>query len=64
VANKTVANRQKLVFRLDPTQSKPRNNIAVKSKLTGAGSHEKTPVMLRKRLKQDLKKLPIDKELD
>lgn len=64
MANKTVANRQKLVFRLDPTQSKPRNNIAVTAKLTGAGSHEKTPAMLRKKLKQELKKLPIGKEVD
>lgn len=64
MANKTVANRQKLVFRLDPALTKPRNNIVAAAKLSGAGSHEKTPAMLRKKLKQELKKLPIDKEVD
>ena len=64
MANKTVSNRQKLVFRLDSTQTKPRNKVVIAAKLTGAGSHEKTPAMLRKKLKQELKKLPIDKEVD
>lgn len=64
MANKPVANRQKLVFRLEPAQLKPRNMVAVTAKQTGAGSHEKTQAVLRKKLKQELKKLPLNKEVD
>lgn len=64
MANKANSNRQKLVFRLEPSQAKPRNTVAASAKISGAGSHEKPLTSLRKKLKQELKKLPIDKELD
>lgn len=64
MANKPQAQRQKLVFRLEPAQLKPRNTVVATAPVTGAGSHAKTPAMLRKKLKQDLKKLPLDKDLD
>ena len=64
MAKKTLASRQKLVFRLDPAQAKPRNRVVVAAQVTGAGSHTKTPAMLRKKLKQALKKLPVDRETD
>jgi len=41
MANKNVGNRQKLSFRLEPAQSKPRNPVAVAAKMRAAGSHQK-----------------------
>ncbi|MBR7745737.1 hypothetical protein [Undibacterium baiyunense] len=64
MANKTLGTRQKLVFRLDPAQSKPRNPVAALAKRGGAGSHQKNAAALRQAQKQALKKLPIDTEQD
>lgn len=64
MANKTLGTRQKLVFRLDPAQSKPRNPVAGLAKRGGAGSHQKNAAALRQAQKQALKKLPIDTEQD
>ncbi len=64
MANKTMGARQKLVFRLDATQSKPRNPVAHAMKVTGAGSHKKSISSQRQVHKQALKKLPIDGEAD
>ncbi|HCE08084.1 MAG TPA: hypothetical protein DIT28_05480 [Oxalobacteraceae bacterium] len=43
MANKTLGTRQKLGFRIEPSQkiSKPRNPIAVAAKLRAAGPHRK-----------------------
>lgn len=64
MANKTMGTRQKLVFRLDATQSKPRNLVAQSMKISGAGSHKKSNASQRQLHKQALKKLPIDGEAD
>ena len=64
MANKTLGTRQKLVFRLDPLQCKPRNPIALATKTSGAGSHKKPPAALRRAQKQALKKLPLDSDPD
>lgn len=64
MANKSMGTRQKLVFRLDPTQTKPRNPVAALAKRGGAGSHQKTSAALRQVHKQALKKLPNDGEAD
>lgn len=64
MANKTLGTRQKLSFRLDPVQTKPRNPIAALAKRGGAGSHQKNNAALRQAHKQALKKLPIEGEGD
>lgn len=64
MANKSSGARQKLVFRLDPAQTKPRNPMAALAKRSGAGSHKKTSAVLRQAQKQALKKLPSDGEAD
>jgi hypothetical protein len=64
MANKTMGTRQKLVFRLDAAQSKPRNLVVQVMKLSGAGSHKKSNASQRQEHKQALKKLPIDGEAD
>lgn len=64
MANKTLGTRQKLVFRLDPAQVKPRNPVAALAKRSGAGSHQKNSAALRQAQKQALKKLPIKGEGD
>lgn len=64
MANKTLGTRQKLVFRLDPAQVKPRNPVAALAKRGGAGIHQKSSAALRQAEKQALKKLPIKGEGD
>ena len=64
MANKTMGTRQKLVVRLDPALSKPRNPIAQLAKRGGAGSHQKTASALRQAQKRALKKLPNEGEAD
>jgi dsRNA-specific ribonuclease len=62
MAKKTLQTRQKLVFRIDPAYSKPRNPVALNAKASGAGSHKKPPAALRRAAKQALKKLPTEDE--
>lgn len=64
MANKSLTTRQKLVFRLDAAQAKPRNPVAVAAKKSGAGSHQKSGATVRKANKIALKKLPISVEQD
>jgi hypothetical protein len=64
MANKTLGTRQKLVFRLDPASSKPRNPLAQMAKRSGAGSHRKSISALRQALHRALKKTPIEGEPD
>lgn len=54
--------RQKLVFKLEPGQTKPRNLVAANAKQSGAGSHKKPPAALRRAEKQALKKLHADED--
>jgi hypothetical protein len=62
MANKSLGNRQKLVFRVTATQSKPRNPVAVAAKLRAAGPHRPSTSSLRSQQKRLLKKTPIDSE--
>ncbi|MDO8654391.1 MAG: hypothetical protein Q7R66_19645 [Undibacterium sp.] len=64
MANKTLGTRQKLVFRLDPALSKPRNLVAIAAKKSGAGSHQKSISSLRQAQKRVLKKIPVEGEPD
>lgn len=58
MANKILSTRQKLTFRVEPSQRnlKPRNPIAMAAKQRAAGAHGKTASALRQRLQQMLKK--------
>ena len=64
MANKTLGTRQKLTFRLDPNQIKPRNPVALAAKQSGAGSHQKSTASIRRTQKISLKKIPIEGEQD
>ncbi|MCU6434986.1 hypothetical protein LPB67_14510 [Undibacterium sp. Jales W-56] len=64
MANKTSGTRQKLTFRLDPSQTKPRNPVAVAAKQRNAGSHQKSPSAVRQAQKLIVKKIPLDGEQD
>lgn len=64
MANKSLGTRQKLTFRLDPAQSKPRNPVALVAKQSGAGSHQKSMSSIRQTQKISLKKIPIEGEQD
>lgn len=64
MANKSLGTRQKLVFRLDPAQTKPRNPLALAAKQSGAGSHQKSTSSIRQAQKINLKKIPIEGEQD
>lgn len=56
MANKALATRQKLSFRIEPSQAKPRNPVAVAAKQRAAGPHRKNASALRQSDKQALKK--------
>ncbi|AZP11675.1 MULTISPECIES: hypothetical protein [Undibacterium] len=64
MAKKTLSTRQKLVFRLTPSLSKPRNLVAITAQKSGAGSHQKSVSSLRQAGKRALKKTPIEVEPD
>lgn len=64
MANKSLGTRQKLIFRLDPAQTKPRNPVAVAAKSGGAGSHQKSNSSIRQTQKIILKKIPIEGDQD
>ncbi len=59
MARKSVANRQKLSFRIEPSQRalKPRNPVAVAAKQRAAGSHRKSNAANRQAKKRDLIRL-------
>jgi hypothetical protein len=56
MANKGLRTRQKLVFRGEPSQLKPRNPFAVPAGQRKAGTHRKNASALRQRQKLALKK--------
>lgn len=64
MANKSLGTRQKLIFRLDPAQTKPRNPVALAAKQSGAGSHQKSNSSIRQTQKIILKKIPIEGDQD
>ena len=59
MARKSVSNRQKLSFRIEPSQRalKPRNPVAVAAKQRAAGPHRKTNAANRQAKKCDLIRL-------
>ncbi|MGZ3157608.1 MAG: hypothetical protein ACXU7H_00860 [Burkholderiaceae bacterium] len=62
MANKSLGTRQKLSFRIEPSQQtgKPRNPVAVAAKLRKGGSHQKSASSLRQGQKRLLKKTVVD----
>lgn len=64
MANKSLGTRQKMVFRLEPIQTKPRNPMALAAKRSGAGSHQKSLSSIRQKQKLALKKIPEEGEPD
>lgn len=56
MANKSLAKRQKLSFRIEPSQRplKPRNPVAVPAKQRAAGPHRKTKSANRQAKKREL----------
>jgi len=58
MANKTLGTRQKLSFRIEPSQKgmKPRNPVAVAAKQRAAGPHKKTASAVRQVQKRSIKK--------
>ncbi len=59
MARKSVSNRQKLSFRIEPSQRalKPHNPVAVAAKQRAAGPHRKTNAANRQAKKRDLIRL-------
>jgi hypothetical protein len=58
MANKALSKRQKLAFRVEPSQKalKPRNPVSVPARQRAAGPHQKTASALRHLQQQALKK--------
>lgn len=58
MANKTLGTRQKLSFRVEPSQSRPRNPVALaaQQRAGGAGAHRKNASAQRQQLKSELLK--------
>jgi hypothetical protein len=56
MARKSVSNRQKLSFRIEPSQRalKPRNPVAVAAKQRAAGPHRKSNAANRQAKKREL----------
>ena len=56
MANKTLGTRQKLSFRVEPSQSRPRNQVALapQQRAGGAGPHRKNASAQRQQLKAEL----------
>ena len=56
MANKALATRQRLQFRVEPSQSKPRNPVALAARQRAAGAHRASTSALRQQQKISLKK--------
>jgi hypothetical protein len=63
MANKALATRQKMQFRVEPSQ-KPRNPVAIaaKARAGGAGPHAKPPASARQAAKRALAKASLKPE--
>lgn len=66
MANKALAKRQKLAFRVEPSQKalKPRNPVAVPARQRAAGPHVKTKSGNRQAKKRELIRLLLQKNSD
>jgi len=62
MANKALAKRQRLSYRIEPSQKalKPRNPVAIAAKQRSAGPHQKNASAQRLAHKQKLKKMLDD----
>ncbi|ADJ61710.1 hypothetical protein G5B88_00920 [Herbaspirillum seropedicae] len=62
MANKTLGTRQKLSYRIEPSQSKPRNPVALaaQQRAGGAGPHRKSEATQRQQGRSALLKKLID----
>lgn len=63
MANKALAKRQKLAFRVEPSQQalKPRNPVALPARQRAAGPHKKTAAANRQARKRELVRLLLQK---
>lgn len=59
MANKTSGTRQKLSFRIEPSQqfTRPRNPVAEAARLRAAGSHRKTSATARQAARQEVRRM-------
>ncbi|ALU87433.1 hypothetical protein [Herbaspirillum rubrisubalbicans] len=66
MANKTLGTRQKLSFRVEPSQSRPRNPVVVaaQQRAGGAGPHRKNASAQRQQLKSELLKKLVGGDKD
>ena len=66
MANKSLATRQKMRIKVEPSQQfgKPRNPVAVAAKLRAAGPHAKGQTAQRQALKRALAKAKLAPEDD
>ncbi len=66
MANKALAKRQKLSFRVEPSQRalKPRNPVAVPAKQRAAGPHVKTRSANRQAKKRELIRMLLQNHRD
>jgi hypothetical protein len=62
MANKALATRQKMLFRVDAKLTKPRNLSVLAARTNGAGSHTKPHASKRLQDKNALKKINLDEE--
>jgi hypothetical protein len=66
MANKSLGTRQKLSFRIEPSQqiAKPRNPVAVAAKLRKGGPHQKSSSSVRQEQKQMVKKTLVSHDTE
>jgi hypothetical protein len=62
MANKALATRQKMLFRVDAKLNKPRNLSVLAARTSGAGSHTKPHASKRLQDKIALKKIKLNEE--
>jgi hypothetical protein len=62
MANKALATRQKMLFRVDAKLNKPRNLSVLAARTSGAGSHTKPHASKRQQDKIALKKIKLNEE--
>lgn len=57
MAKKTMGTRQKLSFRIEPSQqaARPRNPVAVAARLRAAGPHRQSPAASRQAARRELR---------
>lgn len=64
MANKALATRQKMTIRVEPSQNRPRNPVAVAAKQRSAGAHVKSVSAQRQAGKRALEKAKLKPDDD